>query len=506
MKNKESLFSKSNYDIQFEEMLEQKGYSDEAKSLVLNIVYKIESSYGDYKQAKHNVKPKMEIIEDIIDTIENRCDEIEIINPKQKRSKIQINRKNKIIKIFPNDNDLLQAMYFIKTPYTDKIENVFEKAVLIALENGMAVNGAEVIRDFNGWSWNNVLSKELEQYYNLIYQDLIILIGESEIERIIRSHNVLEELIKALKHRYGKQNAEEFMRNFMIASLLIFMNTSKKSSSEVLDYLVEKDSEFSELLDKPKYISEINKQINENTEIACKVDTLLNSPKALEKKYSTKKISEKYKDVDSYKVSLIKYKNQVLNEIAKQKKMMNPFEYINEKNRLEQEINILKVIKDNYAEKEIIPKYLIELQKKFASCFLKKIEVYDLKKELTGLIYEVRYWESINLGGKPIRQFKTLKNDIDKIQINLINKLKKAKIVDIFSSYERANYLIIKYIFESRCLNLGKISMRFKVNGDGADIEYFDEKMVENSTHIKLNDEERAGFIKKENKKMKIII
>ena len=186
--------------------------------------------------------------------------------------------------------------------------------------------------------------------------------------------------------------------------------------------------------------------------------------------------------------------------------MMNPFEYINEKNRLEQEINILKVIKDNYAEKEIIPKYLIELQKKFASCFLKKIEVYDLKKELTGLIYEVRYWEWINLGGKPIRQFKTLKNDIDKIQINLINKLKKAKIVDIFSSYERANYLIIKYIFESRCLNLGKISMRFKVNGDGADIEYFDEKMVENSTHIKLNDEERAGFIKKENKKMKIII
>ena len=34
----------------------------------------------------------------------------------------------------------------------------------------------------------------------------------------------------------------------------------------------------------------------------------------------------------------------------------------------------------------------------------------------------------------------------------------------------------------------------------------FAQKMVENSTHIKLNDEERAGFIKKENKKMKIII
>ena len=39
-KTKDNLLSKNNYDIQFEELLEQKKYTDEAKSLILNIVYK----------------------------------------------------------------------------------------------------------------------------------------------------------------------------------------------------------------------------------------------------------------------------------------------------------------------------------------------------------------------------------------------------------------------------------------------------------------------------------
>ena len=109
-------------------------------------------------------------------------------------------------------------------------------------------------------------------------------------------------------------------------------------------------------------------------------------------------------------------------------------------------------------------------------------------------MYELRYWESINLGGKTIRQYKTLKSDIEKMQIELIKKLKKSKIVELFSDFERVNYCIIKYLFESRCLNLGKIYVKYKVDGDGIDVDYFDEKVVESSTHIKLSDEEKENM------------
>ena len=70
MKNKETLFSKNNYDVQIEEILDHKEFNDEAKSLILNILYKIDMAYKDYSKIKYGVKLKSEIIEDIIDIIE----------------------------------------------------------------------------------------------------------------------------------------------------------------------------------------------------------------------------------------------------------------------------------------------------------------------------------------------------------------------------------------------------------------------------------------------------
>ena len=124
MKNKDNLLSRNNYDIQIEELLERKKYTDEAKSLVLNIIYKIEGAYNDYKKTKPNVKSKIDIISDIVDTIEHRCDDIVILDPRESMGKLYVGRKNKVIKTFPNDVDLLQAIYYIKTPYTKKIENI----------------------------------------------------------------------------------------------------------------------------------------------------------------------------------------------------------------------------------------------------------------------------------------------------------------------------------------------------------------------------------------------
>ena len=48
MKNKETLFSKNSYDVQFEEVVESKNFNDEAKSLILNILYKIDIAYKGY--------------------------------------------------------------------------------------------------------------------------------------------------------------------------------------------------------------------------------------------------------------------------------------------------------------------------------------------------------------------------------------------------------------------------------------------------------------------------
>lgn len=505
-KNKDNLLSKNNYDIQLEELLEKKAYTDEAKSLVLNIIYKIEGAYNDYKKTKPNVKSKIDIISDIVDTIEHRCDKIEVLDPRETNGKLYVSRKNKIIKTFPKDVDLLQAIYYIKTPYTKKIENVFEKAVLQVLEKGMAINGVEIIRDFNGWSWNCVLEDEFEKYYNLLYQDLIILIGERELEKVIKSHNVIQELSDQLKSMYGKTKAEEFLSSFIKVCMIIYINNSEKCEEDVFEYLKKKENELSEFLNKSEYISKLTSKMNENTKIICKIDSTLSNKRMLSKKFQTKKISSKYKDIDSYKISLIKYKNQISNEIISCKKMMNPFEYVKVKNEVQKEVDDLNEIKLCYNDNEIIVKSLLGLQKKVISCFYKKIEVYDLKKELSSLVYEIRYYNRLLLGDKHLSEYRNLKNDIEKMQIECVNKLKKNKVIDLFSNYARVNYYIIRYIFETRMVNINKMSFRYKVIHNEIEVEYFDEEIIEQKKHIVLNKEEINGFIKKENKRIKLFL
>lgn len=505
-KTKDNLLSKNNYDIQFEELLEKKKFNDEAKSLILNIVYKIQGAYPDYKKTKPNIKSKLDIISDIADTIKEKCDVIEILDPKETKGKLYVSKKNKLIKTFPKDIDLLQAIYYIKTPYTKKIENVFEKAVLLALEKGMAINGVEIIRDFNGWSWNNVLEDEYEKYYNLLYQDLIILIGEGELENIIKSHRVIEELLKQIKNLYGKTKAEDFMESFIKACVVLYINTDEKYEDAILSYLEQKEQELAEFSNKPEYISKLTKKMNENTKLVCKIDALLSSTKNLNKKYLTKTISQKYKDIDSYRISLIKYKNQISNEITSCRKMMNPFEYVKEKNNIKKEVDELNDIKLCYNDDDVIERLLIDLQKKVISCFYKKIEVYDLKKELLSLVYEIRYYNLLPLKNKKLKDYKTLKNDIEKLQIEFINKLKKNRVIDIYSNFARVNYYTLKYIFEAKMVNINKITFKYRIVNNGIDVEYYDDESIEQKNHIALNKEELQGFTKKENRKIKIFL
>ena len=67
MKTKENLFFKNNTEIEIEKLLDNKHFCDEAKSLILNTIYKIENSYRDYCRVKASTKLKNEIISDIIE-------------------------------------------------------------------------------------------------------------------------------------------------------------------------------------------------------------------------------------------------------------------------------------------------------------------------------------------------------------------------------------------------------------------------------------------------------
>ena len=506
MKNKDNLFSKNNYDIQLESVLEKKQFNDETKGLISSIIYKIDNAYKDYFEIKNGVRLKSEIISDIIDSLENYCNNIEIINPEKSKNKFSVDKRKKYVKSYPTEVNLLQALSYVKTPDYKRRHNIFEKALVFVLSKGLAINDTEIIRDFNGWSWNNAIDSKYSKYYNLVCQDLILLLGENIVRDILKSEYILEVLFNKIEDLYGEKKANEIVEKIEKTCVLIYMKNNKKNKEEVDVYLERKKEEFYKLSDKAQYISKISTENNKNLKYISKIDSILSNPRLLEKRFSKRESFGKYKNVNEYIECLNKIKAYKLKAIAKNKQLINPFEYVNKKKFLEKEVKKLNAIKILFNRKNCVIDNLVELQRKVISCYYKKIEVYDLKKELINLIYEVRYYNYLPLEDKKIKDIKKLEVDLRNMQKKFINKLCECRVLDVFSNDYSINYVILKYVFFSKMFNINKMQIRFKYEDKKLHIEYYDENILENEEIINFNDDDFNELNKKANKKIRIFV
>ena len=149
---------------------------------------------------------------------------------------------------------------------------------------------------------------------------------------------------------------------------------------------------------------------------------------------------------------------------------------------------------------------LINLQKKYIECFYIKIEVYDLKKELINLIYELRYYNYLPVNDKKIKELKELENERRNLQKKLVAKLCENKVVERFSRDYEKNYLIVKYIFETKILNINKALIKLNYKDENLYLEYYDENILEKTENIKFSNEDYEKLLKKAIKKTKIFI
>ena len=149
---------KRNYNNKLESVLEHKDFSEQTKSLLLSMLYKIESAYPDYEKVKKNVETKEEYIENIITTIKNKCGDIQVINPSSPRSAelgnniFLIDETRKIIKCYPVERKLLYAISKIgKKPLIVNEEkyDVLAKPMSSLINIGSNLNMVEPLRDFN---------------------------------------------------------------------------------------------------------------------------------------------------------------------------------------------------------------------------------------------------------------------------------------------------------------------------------------------------------------------
>lgn len=183
-----SFFSKlKDYNNLLEEILEQKTFSSIAKSLCLSMIYKLEISYKDYSAVKVDCVSKDVFLDCILETIQKYCDHIKIVEPESSQASLLIknkvqaltNTKERSILSYPTELSMLEAIadiepkyFFMKKDFS--VKKTFQKLLV----KGYKQNTIEILKNFNGWSWDINPKEKMDYLAHIIYQNIMIMKGE----------------------------------------------------------------------------------------------------------------------------------------------------------------------------------------------------------------------------------------------------------------------------------------------------------------------------------------
>ena len=234
---KKKILSKLNfkdYNNEVEEILEKKSFSSNVKNLLLSMFYKIEVAYKDYLVTKRDVTEKDGFIESIIYTIKEECNTIELINPTENQEDMlaknnvyfMVEPENKKIVTYTNEQCLYHAILKMskKNFYITKEYEIFEEAWKTMLEIGYELDKKEIITSFDGWSWNIQLDVTGNSIYNLIYQNLRFLLGNTFLYEWKRDRRKNTDYIGKIR----KVSEELYIQICKLCILLECQNEEKK--------------------------------------------------------------------------------------------------------------------------------------------------------------------------------------------------------------------------------------------------------------------------------------
>lgn len=443
-KKKQNILGKivhKDYNNELEKVIETKDFDEGIKSLLLAIFYKVDTSYKDYKQVTRISENKEQYMERLLNIIENNCETIKIVKPNTKqaeelgKSTFLVDTKNKKIICYPIETKLLYSIS--KIGNQDRIIKgkyyLVNRTISNIMNSGNNINMVEPIRDFNGWSWQ-IAKNEIENItYNLIYQNLRILVGDQFLNDWVSNTEYLIDyydlLFDELTEKFGIKLKQKLI-----------------SSLEKLSILLEIERN-------PQYEKSLKGLQQHNIEELEKIE---NKQEYIEEKRKIEKIQEILKILEIE--DKIEEKNKILEEF--QKIFLQCFlVFINSAETKEEIINLIYV----YRYYNFLP-------------YNENTEIYSNKKLQKNL--------------KQVND-ELLKKAIDYKVITTLSKDMEENI-KILQSIFRTKIMCIENIYISVEKEKNKYYIEFSENNDNAYEEKFEIKILKKETlNIKLNKKSR---------------
>lgn len=491
---------KKDYNNELENILEDKNYDENVKSILLSILYKIEVAYKDLQTVKKDIENQEEYKANLLDIIKNQCNQIKIVRMSDEKHKIPenktyiIDKEKKEIISYPIERKLLYAIN--KIAKRDKIikdDYFLVNETLSDLINvGNNINEVEPLRDFNGYSWT-VVPQEVESIeHNLIYQNLRIIVGYEFLEKWIKNNEYIIDyydlFMEKLENNYGKANKNKIIDLLAEISILLSLKFNNDKIDELKKIKIDIEQELEKMKDRQQYIENITKKKLKLEKNIKKIDSTINDKNLLKKEYEKRNnklpLDKKIFSMRILSKIMNEEREEDIKELEKLNKIINPQNFIKYKKELEEKYKYLKIvdIEDRQSKLETLN---IEFQKLFLDILKIDVNKSETKQEIEKIIYNFRYYLLL-----PYNYEKSIK-DVDKLQRKIIevtnmiiDKAIDLKVIEKISDDKKTNYEILKNMFNVRIIKLEDAYLKIIKEDDKYFVQIFDENIFEEKVEI----------------------
>ncbi len=503
---KEKFISKFNikdYNNQLEKILSKKTFSENTKNLLLSMLYKVENSYDDYNLVTQDTKTKSEILEEILKIIEQDCDTIEVIKEQTSSSNI----KEKKIITYLNIRKMLYEIYQIKSvkfkvlPEYEIIKDSLEKT----LNQGYSISANEIIRDFDGWTWNIEVNEIENLKANLVYQTLKILVGNEFLIKWQESEgqDYIVNLQNELQKRYKEELSENLFKVINQIAIINVIENNREEKEKLINLQESLQNEFDKLNNKKEYLEELGIKKKKIVEEIKKIDETISNDRNLKEEFITRNekldMNHRIFSLSDFVEILEKERDELKEKLNICNKKMEPLIFIKTKNEVENKLQLIKEINLQNINEKIYNTKVKELLDLVNRAIKIKIDYAMEREEIKKLIYQIRYYTSIYV--KKDKQIKDLVNT-DNIQKEIITKACKQRYITIFSPDIKQNYEIVKNIFQTDIIELEKIYFKFMYKDNQLELKMYDEENL----YKTFNYENVNELNVKLNKKIKVFV
>lgn len=490
------------YNNQLEKILSQKNFSEDTKNLLLSMLYKVETAYKDYSKVGIDIKPKKELLEELLEIISKDCKTIEIVREKQTK----VNEKEGKITTYLNALPMLYAIYKIDSRKFKVLSDyeIIKPSLEIALNQGYAISSSEIIRNFDGWSWNNV-SGEIENFLsNLIYQILKILVGEKFLTewKTNSKEDHIQALIAKLRNNYKVKLADDLFKAINQLSILNNIENDKEERQRLINVQSILQKEFDELDNKKEYINKMQMEKQSLMKKIKQITDIIEDDRKLKDEFIIRNeklsIEERIFSISDLVDILEEEKTNLMRAMNTYNKKMDLLNFDKTKEEVQNRLTLLKELKleEQTDIKNIKIKELLKLTMEAVKT---QIEMTEEREKIIKLLYTIRYFSLIYINEK--QQFKDI-IDINKLQRFAVTKACKQRIITIFSQDIKENYEIIKSILQTNIIDLEKMYFKF-IQAEGKILlEIYDE----NTLYSVVEFSELKDLNVKKNKKIKVFI